>query len=314
MENGRGEETGLSGSMESLARPAPRFRHATDLGKLRADIRKAAELAEVPYDEGVVERTFAVFMDFFCGSNVTFATNTAPQGKRRLAVRYVEFQVPHDPYAMALSAGLFKQEGHPIECLMRELQAKEDLLGYGTDLSVDYGIAKIWVFLRQHPEIEALCGRLPSLPAGVGMNLGFFGKHGLRHVMLIALDFRNHTINVYFMVKRPGVLSPDTVAAMLGESELRVPSREMLGYCAKASICYFTFSWDSTRIERACFCVTEEDESKIPTHLDPLLERYVRSFIYNITPTRDGVYVKIENDYVNSMIGMIERGIRLDPD
>jgi hypothetical protein len=124
-------------------------------------------------------------------------------------------------------------------------------------------------------------------------------------------------------VKRPGILSPNTVSAMLGESGLRIPSTEMLGYCSKASICYFTFSWVSTRIERACYCVTEEDESKIPTHLDPLLERYVRdapfasqkrSFIYNITPTRDGVYVKIENDYVNSMIGMIERGIRFDPD
>ena len=236
---------------------APVFRHKTDLETLYADIIKAAEIADVPYDSAIIHRALGVYKDFFSGSTFTFTTNTVAKEKRRLAVRYVEFQVPHDPYAMALATGLLNRQGHPIENLQLEIQAHEDILGYGTDLVVDYGVAKIWSFLKQHPAIDDLCARLPSLPGSVRQNLAYFEKYGLKYVTLFGLDFRNKTANIYFMVKEPGLFPPDKIAAMLGELNLKIPTQEMLAYCSRAMIYYFTFTWDSPHIERACFGVTE---------------------------------------------------------
>lgn len=303
-------------------RAAPVFRHKNDLETLYADIVKAAEIAEVAYDSNIIHKVLGVYKDFFSGSTITFTTNTVPKEKRRLAVRYVEFQVPHDPYAIALSAGLLKTQGHPIENLQLEIQDQEDIIGYGTDLVVDYGIAKIWSFLKQHPAIDTLCSRLPSLPESVRQHLAFFEKYGLKYVTLFGLDFRNKTANIYFMIKKPGLFPPGKVAALLEELCLKVPAQEMLEHCAKAMICYFTFTWDSPQIERACFGVTESDATRIPTHLDPLLKKYVdhapiltneRKFIYNITPSRQSIYIKIENDYTNSMVDMMQSGAQIDP-
>ncbi|HMB22419.1 MAG TPA: aromatic prenyltransferase, partial [Anaerolineales bacterium] len=92
----------------------PAFRHKTDLETLYTDIVKAAEISEVAYDSNIIHKVLNVYKDFFSGSTITFTTNTVPKEKRRLAVRYVEFQVPHDPYTMALSAGLLETQGHPI--------------------------------------------------------------------------------------------------------------------------------------------------------------------------------------------------------
>ncbi|HMB22911.1 MAG TPA: aromatic prenyltransferase, partial [Anaerolineales bacterium] len=184
------------------------------------------------------------------------------------------------------------------------------------------GIAKIWSFLKQHPAIDTLCTRLPSLPESVKQHLAFFEKYGLKYVTLLGLDFRNKTANIYFMIKKPGLFPPDKVTAMLEELCLKVPTQEALEHCSKAMIYYFTFTWDSPHIERACFGVTESDATKIPTHLDPLLRKYVdhapilgkeRKFIYNITPSRQNIYIKIENDYTNSMVDLMQSGSQVDP-
>lgn len=301
---------------------APVFKHKTDLEKLYVDIVKSAEIAEVPYDSNIIHRVLGVYKDFFSGSTLTFTTNTVAKEKRRLAVRYVEFQVPHDPYAMALATGLLNRQGHPIEKLQLEIQAQEDILGYGTDLAVDYGVAKIWSFLKLHPALDDLCARLPSLPDSVRQHLAYFEKYGLKYVTLFGLDFRNKTVNSYFMVKKPGLFPSDKIAAMLGELDLKIPTQEILEHCSKAMISYFTFTWDSSHIERACFGVTASDVTKIPTHFDPLLERYVhhapiltkeRKFIYNITSSRQDIYIKIENDYTNSMVELMQSGVQIDP-
>lgn len=301
------------------ARPA--FRHKTDLEQMHRDIVQASQIAGVPCDKDAVWNTLQAYKDFFSGSAVTFVTNTKPQDKRGLAVRYVELQMPHDPYAIAREAGFITEQKNPLTDLLFELQAKHAILGYGTDLAAAYGFAKIWVFLQRLPPIREVCA-LSSLPASLTDRVEFFENHGLNHVSLFALDYRHETANIYFMVKRPGLFSPDQIAQMLTGVGLQVPSQEMLEHCARAVTIYYTFDWNSAEIQRACFGTIVPDPSLVPTHLHPLLERYTtqvpfqtekRIFIYSITPARDGDYIKIENDYTGTMTDLMRGGMEAVP-
>ena len=289
------------------------FRHATDLDRLSCDIVAAAELAHAPYDREVIRRGLQAYGSFFAGSPVSFRTSTKKGPERRLNVRYVELGVPHDPYATALAEGFIRHEGHPLDNLLPEIQATYPVVGYGVDLEVAYGLEKIWPFFPHLPQPAARAYAMPSLPDAVKAQAGYFEKYGLEDFSLFALDYRNRTINLYFMV-RPGHLAPETIAGMIGDLGFQVPGQEILGYCSMAIPVYFTFSWDSPRVERLCFATVAFDERMLPTHLHPLIDRYCagapfagpqRTFIFNLTFTRKGDFIKIENDYTGSMTDLM---------
>ena len=221
--------------------------------------------------------------------------------------------VPHDPYATALAEGFIRHEGHPLDNLLPEIQATYPVVGYGVDLEVAYGLEKIWPFFPHLPQPAARAYAMPSLPDAVKAQAGYFEKYGLEDFSLFALDYRNRTINLYFMV-RPGHLAPETIAGMIGDLGFQVPGQEILGYCSMAIPVYFTFSWDSPRVERLCFATVAFDERMLPTHLHPLIDRYCagapfavpqRTFIFNLTFTRKGDFIKIENDYTGSMTDLM---------
>jgi hypothetical protein len=297
------------------------FRHQTDLAQMRDDIIKAAELAEVPYDRDVIRRVLQAYGDFFGGSAVTFVTSTRPEGKRGLSVRYVELQVPHDPYAIALAEGFITPKGEPIDALLPEIRSRYDILGYGVDMEVGYGLAKIWVFIRPPQPIERAYG-LSSLPQSVRSHADYFSRHGLDIMSLFALDYRHRSTNIYFMVKEPGQFTPDMIGKMIGDLDLEVPSREILEYCTNTITIYPTFNWESTAAERLCLGMAAPTPEMVPTQLHPLIERYTRQvpilsqrriFIFSVTPARDETYIKIESDYTGSMVELMQQGARAVP-
>jgi hypothetical protein len=299
----------------------PAFMHQTDLDQMYDDIVKAAEIAEVPYDKDAIWSVLNAYGDFFSGSAISFVTSTRPAPQRGLSVRYVELGMPHDAYAIGLEQGLITRQEHSFDALLPEIQSKYTVLGYGVDLSAAHGLAKIWVFLRDLPPVEDLCATL-AVPDSVKNHLDYYAQYGLKHVSLFAFDFRSRTINIYFMVKRPGLFPPDKVAGMIGDLGFAVPTPEVLEHCSRAVTIYYTFRWDSPQIERACFGTITPDPSLIPTHWHPLLERYVaqvpclserRVFIYSITPARSGDYIKIENDYTGSMTELMRGGAQAVP-
>ncbi len=297
------------------------FRHQTDLGQMKDDIIKAAELAEVHYDRDVIRSVVQAYGDFFAGSAVTFVTSTRPEGKRGLSVRYVELQVPHDPYAIALAEGFITPKGDPIEALLPEIRSRYDILGYGVDMEVGYGLAKIWVFIRPPQPIERAY-ELSWLPESVRNHAGYFSRHGLDIMSLFALDYRHRSTNIYFMVKEPGRFPPAGIGEMVGDLDLEVPNQEILKYCSNAVTIYPTFNWESAAVERLCLGMAAPTPESVPTHLHPLIERYTREvpilsqrriFIFSITPARDGTYIKIESDYTGTMAEMMKQGAQAVP-
>ncbi|MCK4816544.1 hypothetical protein KA005_12315, partial [bacterium] len=292
------------------------FRHKTDLVQMYDDIVKATEIAEVPYKKDVIWSVLNAYRDFFSGSSVTFTTSTKPKDKRVLSVRYVELQVPHDAYSIAIEKGLMTKLDHPIFNFYLEIQPRYPMLGYGVDMEVSYGLTKIWTFFQIPQPIEEAYA-MSSLPDSIKSHANYFSKYGLIDFSLFALDFRQKTTNVYFMVDKPGKFPPEKIARMIGDLDFEVPRQEILGYCSEALTIYPTFSWSSDRMERLCFGMVAPNSSSVPTHLHPLIENYVeqapilsekRMFIYSITPSRSGDYIKIENDYTGSMIDQMTLG------
>jgi hypothetical protein len=287
---------------------SPKFMHDTSLEQLVRDIEYTAELAEAPYNKDAVMSVLNVYKDFFTGSALSLVTNTRPRGKRHLGVRYVEKSVPHDAYAMALENGLLQRQGHPIDDLIPEIQSKTQVIGYGVDLSAHRGLAKIWVFLKKPILMEDVLA-LSNIPDSVEQYATYFAKHDLRYVSLFALDYVSKSVNLYFM-KRPGLLSPTSVSGMFKDIDFAVPEPAVFEHCVRAVTIYPTFTWDSNKLERICFGTVAPTPEMAPTHLDPLIARYVANvpfacphhlFIYSITASPNGNFIKIENDYTGTM-------------
>ncbi|MEY9706410.1 aromatic prenyltransferase [Bradyrhizobium diazoefficiens] len=286
-------------------------RPITDLTRLTSDIVSAAKLADAPFDHGKIQSVVEAFEPYFSGSSVSFRTST--KARRELNVRYVELEKPHDPYRLAITHDLIRPAGQPIDELTREIQSSYPVLGYGVDLGAGYGLEKIWPFFPHQPQpLERACA-MRSLPAAVSDFAGVMAKYDLGEVTIFGLDYRHHTVNLYFL-KPPGYFAPERLAAMIGEFGFEVPNDELLRHCSTAVPIYLTFSWTSPRVERLCFAAVAPTPSAVPTHLHPVIARYVAGapfvterhlFIYNVTMATDGNFIKIENDYTGSMADLM---------
>jgi hypothetical protein len=71
-----------------------------------------------------------------------------------------------------------------------------------------------------------------------------------------------------------------------------------------------------------CFGAIAPVPEMVPTHLDPLIARYVANvpfacpqhlFIYSITTSRNGSFIKIESDYNGLMAGLMRGGVEALP-
>jgi hypothetical protein len=275
----------------------------TNLHDLLADTIKASELVGVPCNEEAVWRIIEAYGDRFSDSSLAFRTTTHPQHQRDLSLRYTNFFTPHDPYAIAVENGFLVEEGHPLEKLASEAQARFPIFGQGIDISVRNGLEKIWPWFRGRMPIEQVAA-LPSIPKAVGDHIEYFKKYDLTGAILFALDFRNKTMNVYFLTP-PGTYTAEQMGGMIGDLGFEVPSQEELQLNTTATFIYHTFRWDSPQVERLCYVLSAPAEA-MPTHLDPVIERFVNGvprkvnpgfFTYNTTYARRGDYFKVEADY-----------------
>src|SRR5262249_7650268 len=154
---------------------------------------------------------------------------------------------PRDPYPVALARGFLVRTGHPIDDLLPEIQRQCPILGYGVDVGVTTGLEKIWPFFPHVPQPVERVAAISGMPRAITEYGRYFAKHGLHEVSLFALDYRNRSVNLYFM-RPPGTFSTTTIAGMLRELGLTVPGEETLQHCTLAVPIYFTFTWDSPRI------------------------------------------------------------------
>jgi aromatic prenyltransferase len=278
------------------------------LEQLYSDVIKAAEAAGVTCNTEAIWKLLTTYEEFFSGSAVSLRTTTKPSDQRELSVRYIELEKPHDPYATALEKGFIVPQGHPIERVIPELQAHFPVMGYGVDVGAEHGFEKIWPFFQAEVPLEEIYA-LPSLPPSIKNYAAHFRKFGFQKVGLLAVDFWNKTVNLYFYTNNRETFVPERLGEMLKELGFGVPPVEELEHSCRALSVYYTFSWESEFVERVCFVMAVPEEL-VPKHLHPLFEQYVKNvpirssrriFFYNTTYAAKGDYLKIEADYRGTM-------------
>jgi hypothetical protein len=287
------------------------FRQRIDLDRLCADIASAADIAGAPYDSVVTREVLNAYRNFYSGAPVTFGTSTRDEEERRLSVRYMELQIPHDPYYTALAREFVSLADHPVYDLIPEIRSRFPMRGYGVNLDVSCGLTKIWPFISPQP-LEYLFG-LSCMPESIKALGHYFYNHRLDIVNMLALDFRAKTVDVFFSIENPGEFNRERIASMIEEPGFKAAGKKIREYCTRAITLYYTFRWDSPGIEKICFAMPAYDPDLVPTHLHPLLENYTdrvpilgdtRKFIFSIAFDRKGNYIEIENDYTGTMLDL----------
>lgn len=290
----------------SFVKPTP------DYEAFCRDVETTARIAGTPADMTLVREILQVYWDHCSAGWLSFRTTNKPD--RELSVRYIDFTIPHDPFAMALEHGYLTQNGHPVYKLMTDMAAQYPMLGYGVDVGADYGIEKIWPFVRKPVPVDDL-NSVPSMPASLRSYSDYFKKYNLKWTSLYAIDYRHKSMNIYFMFPEPR-LSTDQVAHMISDLGFAVPSQEELEVNTRVGALYYTFTWDSPRCERVSYAVPHAPASQFPMHWDPIFARMMREtptllnekcgcIMTAYTPDH-GHYLKIEMDYSGQVYSMLE--------
>lgn len=270
-----------------------------DLESVYAATAETARALDVPCDRERLWPILRAYEPGFTGAAVALRTTTRGGG---LSVRFFGPTFDPDPYLLALDRNFTATADHPVDRLHQEIQDRGSVLFRGVDVGVTSGFAKIWsIYSGDGSKSVAEMSRTPAMPSSVGGNLDYFARHGLDTITGIAVDYRSRSVNVYFPFTGPRDPEP-----MIEDLGLRVPGDDVLDLCRQAFSVYFTFTWDSPDIERVCFPVRAPEPHLVPTHLDPLLARFVKgarfhrddhAYCYAIAPSRHGTYYKVENFY-----------------
>jgi hypothetical protein len=302
-----------------LAKVKSDFKCENDLEQMIKDFAKLCEITEVNFNENVTRKVFNAYEKFFIGAPVSIRTTTKPVERRDVALRYVEFFMPHnpDPYTTAINKGLIEKDGHPIHEMIQEVMDTFQLMGYGVDVDANTGLSKIWVFIVPG-SIEPIFS-MKFAPESMKKYRDYFIKHDLTAFSLFAFDFLHKTTNIYFMLKQPPKALYDNCVSLVEELGFKPDIKEAMEGCTKAVHLNYTFTWDSEKIERFCFGIESDDPEEIPTHLHPLMKKFVdetplqsdsRKFLWGVAFNHKGFYYKIENDYNGAMIDFLGMGCK----
>ena len=286
---------------------------SVNLDQLFNDILKTSKVAEVdvtPQQEEIVSSFVDAYGDIFKDGAVAFRTTTKPQEKRNLSVRYLAFDKPHDPYQIALEKGFFVENGHPVEGVLRELQSRFPSLGYGADFSVKNGFEKIWILFPSGPLSNKEVCTFSSLPKSVKEHADYFAKYDLNLSAMCSMDYQHSSFNLYFERRVEDWLNPDKVIGLIKDLGFEMPPQNILDINLEALVLYYTFTWESSQVERLCFGMAAANPDGVPAYLHPVIEKVVaeapilfneRRFTYGTTCTRNQDYMKIEADYVGKI-------------
>jgi hypothetical protein len=276
-----------------------------DLESIYSAVADTARLLGVACDQDELWPVLRAYEAGFTSGGVALRTTTRARRSGELSVRYLGPAGDPDPYLLALDRRFTTKADHPVDRLHQEIQDRGTVMFRGVDVGAASGFEKVWsIYADNGATSIGAMSRTPAMPPSVGGNLDYFVRHGLNKVTGIGVDYRRRSVNVYFSF----IDTRDTakISTMFYDLGFRLPDKDELEMCRQAFAVYFTFTWDSPEIERVCFPIRVFEPDLMPSHLDPLIERFVkgarfysedRAYIYAITSSRHSQYYKVENFY-----------------
>lgn len=262
-----------------------------DIESLYSTMREAAELLGVTCSRDKAWPVLTAFQDVIA-STVVF--NIVTSGGRINDVSF-DFTMPPsvgDPYEIALARGLADETSHPVRALFSDIQKRFPVSAYGVDYGITRGFNKAYIVfpLGDFQELAGLVD-VPSMPVGLSEHVTSFAKYGLDgKVSAIAIDYTHRTWNVYFNGLCAEQVERKAVLPMVREFGLPEPSGRLLDFIETSSAMYPTFGWDSPKIERISFSMRTTNPTALPSHAEPMLEKFARSVPYAYEGDRVLVY------------------------
>jgi hypothetical protein len=289
------------------------------LTRVAQDLVTTARLTGVPYDIERIHEVLDAFVEDLDAKPIAFATTTRPAAQRGLIARLTAFDRPGDPYARAVDRGLLDRGDRYVDRLIPELADRFDVLGWGVDAEVSWGVERIRLFFADgHPLDEA--HELDALPPSVSEHADFCARHGLTHFAAATADHRAESASLSFVIPEDRSLAPEELASMLSELGLGVPSSSLVAYAARGRVVDLTFRWSSPRVERVSLQVAAEDRWQLPE--SPLLERLARdvpiraprrAFVVTPTFTRTDSPIELGIDYGGTLVAHLARHVAVRP-
>ncbi|WP_169811320.1 aromatic prenyltransferase [Nocardia anaemiae] len=287
---------------------------ARTLDQLRKDLREYARLAEARYDPVIVDPVLETLADLWTNSVVGVRTTTHPVGEREVNARVMHPGEPTELIEKLCGAGLLTYTGHPMEKLLAEIAA-EVPVNSGVDLALAGGVQKIWLVFPELLSVERVLG-FAGIPESARAHADHLSRYGGR-IGILAVDFDARTMNLYSNVFEPGHLTPADITGILAELDFTAPTDTELALLARTFNLYRTFSWTSSHMERICFPVRCEPAS-FPTHLDPVLARFVaeapfadpetRGFVFYAAYGPINRYYKVQAEYAGVRVATFPGG------
>lgn len=283
------------------------FARQLDLPQLVSDTRTIAGMVGVAPTDDHIQRLLEAYQPHFVGGAVGMRTTNKPVQQRELSLRYMDPMTPHDPYAIALEHGLLARDDHPIHAFMTETQATLPVMGYGIDAGVSHGFEKIWPLFGEAVPMERIYA-MKSVPPAVQRYDEHFKTYDFTLCSLFAVDFWNKSMNVYFMFRERDKYPPERTVQMIRDLGLTLPADEReLDINALALTIYYTFTWESQKVERLCFGVAHAPGDAAHVRIDPLFARLADDAPSPVPDLKHAIgttytpdnrnYLKIELDY-----------------
>ncbi|MGW3414072.1 aromatic prenyltransferase [Streptomyces sp. NPDC000888] len=251
------------------------------LADLFAGVEESAGLIGVACSREKVWPVLQAYEDVIGQAVIAFRVATDAHNEGEFDCR---FTIPRhvDPYVRARDHGFITETGRPAETLLSDIQRHCPIDSYGIDFGIVGGFRKIWVYFPGGAgQSLAELRDLPSMPPSLAENFAFFADRGLADkVDVVAIDYRNGTVNLYFTGFPDHLRRPSEILAMHRATGMPDPSGQMLRFCEKSFGFYATLSWNSPRIERIAFSVKTRDPLALPARLGPKIEHFARSVAY----------------------------------
>jgi hypothetical protein len=288
-------------------------------GKIRTidalleDLVATAELTGAPYSEATLRCVLEIFEDGFMNTSVQMRTTTKPVGRRDLCFRYLDLVSGVNPLDVAERTGLLTSTGHPLFGWLHRVRERFPALGYGADFEACRGLVKVWYFIGGAYDPRALL-ELPHMPPSFRPSLPLLRELHLDAMTILAVDYAQGSINLYFRPSHPSHRSGELLARACERLGFEAPSAAAQAHAGRAGCIAFTYGWDAPEIERICFYVAGFSRDEVPDH-HPHLRAFARQapalvddprFIVGWSHGRRGSYLKIEDDYTGDVSGVFQ--------
>lgn len=254
-------------------------------------IKTTARAIHAPLNETIVQRVLSDYPGF-ADPRSALALRTTTKRDPSLSFRYVNLYLTERPPG-------------PRCAVLSQLESKfHGRLRYGVDASADFGMEKIWAIFMNGPRPLGELFELTELPDSTRRAADMLARYNLTRFALAAIDYKNTSINLYFM--NP----PNDVAGLVDKLKFKEPDQSTLDLVSRTMCVGVTFDFEHEVPTRMC-CYFPMRLDELPVEVHPRLKSFAdnaefavedKRVIHGVSFGPDLIYHKPEFEYNGTMM------------